>query len=759
MTENNENLSVDLSQTASSGSEKMTESESDSVALDTLQNLAEATLDCLEESVTGTTPIVDQYVPGPLPKEGKAFALIKKSLLSLIGKSEMEEEEEMLISYIKPERYINSEVQKAALLSHTVSAYLSMLDKDVICRVAMQVVSDTNLWISKIFRFYDCLTYFSKDSREGLIRVIRMVLHLRYLRYSTTGYEALFPRPPVIYYCDPYAQGVGKYLSHLCSQLGLPLSCITAIPCISGTVENQFKMDTAALEKCIKDDLSAAKTPLFVIANAGSSMVGHVDNLQKIQEICIAHNVWLHIEGHGLAALSLVAVSNLPSNLGDSMTLSLGEWIGLPSLPYITLYKTKEMAAMHAAGLGQAVNGQLDFLPVWFTVQTLGYETLKQMICHCFKLTDLLLESIEKFPELRIISKKRVLNKDGHQYEISTEDKNIPATVLFDVFTPVLVFQYVPQSFRDSDVPEQNPPYFDNLNSWLIQIMARQVPSIRTEILELEGFGVCVRICPLENAHTLCSTQQDVEQYHICLQQQVEILNSTVAQKEQLYEEYKKYPKLQLVNIAEWAGMGGVRYIPDFWAERLNELTDTGKADINQLNTELVSKLKATDSAFSLGEADDGMLCVRFGMVDAHLNLDELMSVVTSAGQELEESSKFLESMSEVVRQGIEEANKELMQENQEKLMQEGVLRQVPVIGSLVSWWYPAPTETGIKGRSFNLSSGTIESTENIYKYHMQIKEGSKAPPISATKVLPRKPSLPTTQPEQQISPTPSNTE
>lgn len=40
----------------------------------------------------------------------------------------------------------------------------------------------------------------------------------------------------------------------------------------------------------------------------------------------------------------------------------------------------------------------------------------------------------------------------------------------------------------------------------------------------------------------------------------------------------------------------------------------------------------------------------------------------------------------------------------------------------------------------------------------MQIKEGSKAPPISATKIIPRKPSLPT-QSEQQISPTPSNNE
>ncbi|GFS50973.1 pyridoxal-dependent decarboxylase domain-containing protein 1 [Trichonephila inaurata madagascariensis] len=756
MTEVNNDLN-DKNIPSEDTSPRDTGSEVDSSSFETLQNLAEASLDRLEESMSGlNTASKDKCIPGPLPKEGKVFSEIKEALLGLIAKSETEEEQDMIISYTKPERRINSEVQKAALLSHTFAAYISTLDKNLVCRIAMQIVSDTSLWLSKIFRFFDSLAYFSKDCKEGLIRVIRMVLHMRYLRYSSTGYEALFTRPPVIYYCDPDAHNVGKYLSYLCSQLGLPLSCITAVPSLSGANDDQFKMDTAALEKCIKDDLSATKTPLLVIANAGSNVVGHVDNLQKIQEICLAHNVWLHINGHNLAALSLVIVPNLPSNLGDSMTLSLGDWIGLPSLPYITLYKAKEMAHVHAAGLGQASYGHLDFLPIWFAVQTLGYNTLTQMIRHSFELADLLLQQIEKFPELRIISKRKPVPKDGNQHDVSTiGEKSIPTMVLFEALTPVIVFQYIAKADRDQETTERNPPYYDNLNSWLVQLMARQVPTIKTEILDLTNFGVCLRLCPLENANILGSTKKDVEQYFVCLQEQIEILNATVRQKEELYRDFKKYPKLQLVEIANWAGMGGVRYIPEFWVDRLNELTDTGKADINLLNSELVAKLKASDSAFSLGEADDGMLCVRFGMVDADLNLEELMNLVTSAGQELEESSKFLETMSEIIKQGIEEANKELIQENQEKIMQEGVLRQVPVLGSFVSWWYPTPKETGIKGRSFNLSSGTIESTENIYKYHMQIKEGSKSPSTS-TKFISRSSSL-SSNADQKSSPTPSN--
>lgn len=83
---------------------------------------------------------------------------------------------------------------------------------------------------------------------------------------------------------------------------------------------------------------------------------------------------------------------------------------------------------------------------------------------------------------------------------------------------------------------------------------------------------------------------------------------------------------------------------------------------------------------------------------------------------------------------GIETATLDLQKENEERLWQEGILRQVPVVGTFVNWWSPKTKETGIKGRSLNLTQGIVESTENIYKYHMQmlggsIPAGTKSPP------------------------------
>lgn len=75
-----------------------------------------------------------------------------------------------------------------------------------------------------------------------------------------------------------------------------------------------------------------------------------------------------------------------------------------------------------------------------------------------------------------------------------------------------------------------------------------------------------------------------------------------------------------------------------------------------------------------------------------------------------------------------------MQKENEERLWQEGILRHVPVVGTFVNWWSPKTKETGVRGRSLNLTQGVVESTENIYKYHMQLQAGIQS---TGTKVPP----------------------
>ncbi|PNF17325.1 hypothetical protein B7P43_G04987 [Cryptotermes secundus] len=219
---------------------------------------------------------------------------------------------------------------------------------------------------------------------------------------------------------------------------------------------------------------------------------------------------------------------------------------------------------------------------------------------------------------------------------------------------------------------------------------------------------------------------EDIEVFIVCLEQQLEILSATVQHKETFQRLVIASPRLRLVDMPGWAGLGGVRYVPEGWEQLM---TDQAKEELNRLNMQLVEQLRNTDAAFSLGEGTDGLVCVRFGMVTADTDVEELLGLVVTVGQEVEESSRFLETMTEIVKKGIEAATLDLQKENEERLWQDGILRHVPVFGSLVNWWSPPSKESGIKGRSLNLTAGVVESTENIYRYHMQLQQGASNPP------------------------------
>lgn len=282
-----------------------------------------------------------------------------------------------------------------------------------------------------------------------------------------------------------------------------------------------------------------------------------------------------------------------------------------------------------------------------------------------------------------------------------------------------------------------NSSYFDKLNSWLAQNMQRDCPDVNLEIVEHPAFGTCMRFCPFELA--LGQSVPEPEQLEHAAQSleiQIDILRATVRHRGTLQRLVLANPVLRMVTLADWAGLGGVRYVPDGW-ERL--LTGDGREELNRLNAELVETLRSTDNAFSMGEGADGLVCVRFGMVTEDTDVEELLDLVVQVGARVQENSKVLDTMAEIVKkvscqmpfcvaiffdsfrwcfcaQGIETATADLQRESEEKLWSEGILRHVPVFGQVVNWWSPPVKETGIKGRSLNLTQGVVESTENIYK-------------------------------------------
>lgn len=69
---------------------------------------------------------------------------------------------------------------------------------------------------------------------------------------------------------------------------------------------SRHSMDVSALERRLAEDSqSNSVTPLLVLAEAGTIMTGHCDNISRLREVCDKYNVWLHLRGDSLAALAL----------------------------------------------------------------------------------------------------------------------------------------------------------------------------------------------------------------------------------------------------------------------------------------------------------------------------------------------------------------------------------------------------------------------------------------------------------------------
>lgn len=168
------------------------------------------------------------------------------------------------------------------------------------------------------------------------------------------------------------------------------------------------------------------------------------------------------------------------------------------------------------------------------------------------------------------------------------------------------------------------------------------------------------------------------------------VLEATVNQKLKFHELVEQSEEMDWINNEnQWAGLGAVRYIPSIHRPVKQETTATPEAgttgadqttppenanaklepveekgtkgdekfkeDIDHLNAQIVNKLRAIDSAFSLGESPAGEWCVQFGMVTEETDVAELVRLVAATGQEIEESSEFFNKMSELVRKGERE--------------------------------------------------------------------------------------------------------
>nr|XP_040226343.2 pyridoxal-dependent decarboxylase domain-containing protein 1 [Anopheles coluzzii] len=668
------------------------------------------------------------------------------------------------------------EASHLAILQHSTAAYLGALERHQLARVVSRLATDAARWLGGLFKFADCHTNYCRDEAECTLQAIRLAL------IQQQGEARADARPPTAAHTIYLADLAQLYtVQHACRYLGLPLSCIRVVPCQRAEDAPDGcggRMDLQQLDSMLTMDEAAGRQPLLLFATVGSPLTGVSDDLLALSTICAAQRMWLHCQGLGLAGLALTATwMGKSKHMPNSFTLSLNSWLGLTGVPSVLVHKPSTITAKPSTVFDSdpILSNRVSCLSVWAVLQALGADTVIERIFSAFDSCQALGKILLQFEGINVLSKVAA-HDSSDQYRYYLEGA-ANYNMLFDHSIPVLLFQFdghtdtcnrtesesdqapakvttttsttaapatSPPEATDEPKPayqtvEKNPSnaqYYDRLNSWLGQILLRDCGQLSLEMIEHEQHGICIRYCPFvpgygEQVPRL--TPDQLLTFAGCIETQIEILHSTIRHRARFQQLVAASGVLRLIELHDWAGLGGVYYVPEGW-ETL--LTDQAKGELNKLNTALVEALQATDSAFSHAESSDGLICVRFGMVTSETDVEELLELVVQTARVVQENSKILDTMSEILKKGIEAATIDLQREAEEKLWQEGILRQVPLVGRVVNWWSPPAKETGMKGRSLNLTQGVVESTENIYKYHMQMTPktshqlpGNKAPP------------------------------
>ncbi|XP_009297897.1 pyridoxal-dependent decarboxylase domain-containing protein 1 isoform X5 [Danio rerio] len=661
-------------------------------------------------------------IPGPLQGDGQDVVSILQLVQNLMHGDD-EEQGHRRMQFVGEQGHM-------ALLGHSLAAYISVLERERLRKLTTRILSDTTLWLCRLFRYENGSAYFHEDDREGLLKVCRLVMNTHYEDFTTEGFTALSSKHPVIYQSAACRPGLGQ---HLCSQLGLPLSCLCVVPC-NTMFGSLHQMDVALLDKLVKDDRDSGKLPLLLIANAGTPGAGHTDKLSRLKELCVQYNMWLHVEGVNLATLVLGQVSSTvtAATKCDSMTLTPGPWLGLPAVPAVTLYRHEDPALSLAAGLtsSQPVE-KLRALPLWLSLQYLGHDGIVERIKHASQLSQQLLEHLKT---LASIKTSDILDSEVSLLEAlrMVED---------ELNSPVVVFRFSHENSAPSSGGSVEGSYagerdiLDAFNRWLGDQLAEQVPLSGVDVVELEDEGTCVRFSPLMTAAALGTQENDVAALVEKLAEMIPLLCCTLRLRQDFRDEVLQQASLSYIEDLNWPGLGVVRFEP-----RTTDLDEDKRQDrVEKINSDLLKKLMEldTDLNFSGGpEFSEEKNCIFIGIATEDLDVAELVETIMSLGRDIEESGKLFENMTEVVRKGIQEAELQLQKANEEKLMEEGVLRQIPLVSSVLNWF--SPVQASVKGRTFNLAEGCLDSTEPVYSIKAQMrKEDSPDSPKANTRRFP----------------------
>jgi glutamate/tyrosine decarboxylase-like PLP-dependent enzyme len=174
-------------------------------------------------------------------------------------------------------------------------------------------------------------------------------------------------------------------------------------------VDENLQLDPEKLEAAIVADRKAGRKPFCVVATAGTTNSGVVDDLVSVSEICHRHDLWLHVDGaYGAAAIFSDQHRNLVRGIewADSLTIDPHKWLAVPFAAGVILtchpetleqaFAVKAPYMPKAAGANLPDNARIstqwtrrmNSLKLWLTLRVHGRKAYEELIDRQLALTE-----------------------------------------------------------------------------------------------------------------------------------------------------------------------------------------------------------------------------------------------------------------------------------------------------------------------------------------------------------------------------------
>ncbi len=188
-------------------------------------------------------------------------------------------------------------------------------------------------------------------------------------------------------------------------------------------LDDRHRMRPAALAAALTEDTLAGRTPVAVVATAGTTLTGAVDPIDALADVCEEHDVWLHVDGaYGLPAAA--APSAAPWFVGiaraHSATIDAHKWLGVQKSCSVVLVREpgrlraafghEERYMLHTGDVSNPVDLTFEYsrpfrsLRLWTSLRVHGSAQYVAWIEHTLSLARSLAEAVRRHPAFEMLN-------------------------------------------------------------------------------------------------------------------------------------------------------------------------------------------------------------------------------------------------------------------------------------------------------------------------------------------------------------------